>query len=93
MRCEKCGKEINTLLINRFNFEGSDSYCIYPITEYEENAVTVDTDHNWTGDELTEEEQKDTIKCPYCNQFPFVSEEIQVEEIVRIICFKRGDKE
>lgn len=91
MKCEKCGKEISTLLIDRFNYDGSDSYCRYPITEYEKDAVTVDADHNWTGDELTEEEQKDTIKCPHCNQFPFISEEIQVEEIVRIICFKRSD--
>ena len=93
MRCEKCGKEISTLLIDRFNYDGSDSYRRYPITEYGENAVTVDTDHNWVGDELTEEEQKDSIKCPHCNQFPFISEEIQVDEIVRIICFKRSDTE
>lgn len=90
MKCEKCGKEIDKLLINRFNYDGSDSEYKYYITEYEENAVTVDVDQNWTGYELTEEEQKDTICCPYCKKFPFISEEIQTEEIVRIICFKRG---
>ena len=41
--------------------------------------------------ELSDEEQKDRICCPYCNRFPFISEEIQIEEIVRIICFKRGE--
>ena len=91
MICEKCGKKIDSLLIDRFNYDGSDSLCEYPITEYEENAVTVDVDHNWTGYELSDEEQKDSICCPYCNRFPFISEEIQIEEIVRIICFKRDE--
>lgn len=92
MKCEKCGKEINNILINTFNYDGSDNYYEYPITEYEENAVTVDVHHDWTGDELTEEEQKDTICCPYCKQFPFISEEIQTEQIVRIICFRKQHK-
>ena len=89
MKCEKCGKDIKTLLVNHFNYDGSDCYTEHYITECEENAVFIDTDSNWTGYGLTEEEQKDTIKCPYCQQYPVVSEEIQVEEIVRIIFFKK----
>ena len=91
VKCEKCGKEIRSLMINIFNYDGSDGDYEFPITEYEENAVTVDVNHDWTGDELSEEEQKNTIRCPYCNQFPFVSEEIQTDNIVRIICFKRSE--
>ena len=91
MKCEKCGKQINSLLIDTFNYDGSDNYYEYPIKEYEENAATIDVYHDWTGYELTEEEQKNTIHCPYCNQFPFICEEIQTENIVRIICFKRSD--
>lgn len=79
------------MLIRKFNYDGSDSDYKYPITEYDENAVTVDVDNNWTGYELTEEEQKDSICCPHCKQFPFTSEEIQVQKIVRIICFKRSE--
>ena len=91
VKCEKCGKEIHSLIINIFNYDGSDSGYELPIAEYEQDAVTVDVNHNWTGDELSEEEQKDTISCPYCKQFPFVSEEIQTYNIVRIICFKRSE--
>ena len=39
-------------------------------------------------DELTEEEMRERIECPYCKQFPFGSEEIQVYDVVRIVCFK-----
>lgn len=93
MICEKCGKKLDSLLIYKFNYDGSDSLYRYSFTECEENAVTIDVNHNWTGYGLSEEEQKDSICCPHCNQFPFISEEIQVEEVVRIICFKKSNKD
>ena len=90
MKCEKCGKEIDSLLVDCFNYDGSDSCYRFPITEYEEDAVTVDVDRNWTGYELSEEEQVDRLSCPHCKQFPFESKEVQIQEIVHIICFKKG---
>lgn len=89
MKCEKCGKQINNLLVDIFTRDGSDRDFEVPISEHEVNAVAVEVNHNWVGDELSEEEQKNTIRCPYCKQFPFESEEIQTEEVVRIICFKK----
>ena len=42
-------------------------------------------------DELTEEEMVDRIWCPICHEFPFKSKEIQVYDVVRIVCFKTTD--
>ncbi len=89
MICEKCGKEINNVLVLRFNYDGSDNWRKVEIIETEEaEAVVMDLDHNWTGYELTEEEQMETIQCPHCEQFPFKHEEVQCYEIVRVVCFK-----
>lgn len=88
VKCERCNKKISSLLVNIFNYDGSDSDKEIPIHEYEINAVTIDVDSNWCGYELTEEEQRERILCPHCKQFPFKNKEIQVHEIVRIVCFK-----
>lgn len=26
--------------------------------------------------------------CPFCGKFPFANNEVQIHEIVRIVCFK-----
>lgn len=90
MKCEKCGTEIATLLIDIFNRDGSDSFQTHEIAECPENAVCVDVDPNWTGNELSEEEMLETIKCPNCGKFPFKSKEIQTLEFVRIVMFKEA---
>lgn len=87
MKCEKCGAEINSVLVDLFNRDGGDGNVILPLTECEESAAYVDTTQNWTGYELSEEEQRETILCPKCKQFPFKNPEIQVHEYVRIVCF------
>ena len=75
-------------MVNMFNREGSDSYYTHGIEECEEDAIVIDTHKSWTGYELSEEEQVETIACPYCREFPFKSKEIQIYEIVRLVCFK-----
>lgn len=47
-----------------------------------------ETTQNWTGYDLSEEEMLETITCPHCKQFPFKSKEIQVYDVVRVVCFK-----
>lgn len=89
MICEKCGKEIATLLVDIFDYNGSDVFRKHYYTECDEDAVVVDVSPNWTGNDLTEEEQRDTICCPHCKQFPFTNGEIQTFEFVRIVCFKK----
>lgn len=90
MICEKCGKEIDTVMVNEFDRDGSDGWYRTAIEECEQDAVVIDTDKTWTGYELSEEEMTETITCPHCGQFPFESKEVQVYEIVRIVCFKKG---
>ena len=89
MKCEKCGKGITHITTSRFSYDGSDYDDTIGIEEDEHyNAVIMETDRNWTGYELTEEEMRERIECPYCKQFPFGSEEIQIYDVVRIVCFK-----
>lgn len=90
MKCEKCGNEISFISTSRFSYDGSDYDDTIGIEEDEHyNAVIMETDRNWTGYELSEEEMRERIECPHCRQFPFGSEEIQVCDVVRIICFKQ----
>lgn len=89
-KCGHCGKDINHVMVNFFNHEGQDSFIPCEFSEYENNAIELDVDHNWTGDELTDEEAKETIVCPYCGKFPFdEKEELQVYEIVRLVMFRK----
>jgi hypothetical protein len=88
MKCSKCDQEINGVMLNRFSHNGDDYWYCVPITEAEENAVIVDTDSNWTGYGLTEEEYHECIRCPHCDEFPFDGKEVQVYEVIRLVCFK-----
>lgn len=90
MKCKKCGKDIKEIKANVFNYDGSDSCCMFPIKQVPHNAVYFETDTNWTGYELTDEERKETIECPYCKKYPFDDKAvIQTYEIVRVVCFKK----
>lgn len=94
MKCEKCGAEIHNLLMNHFDYNGSDSFISVPIVEEQDTgAVIVDVESNWTGNELTEEEQVQEIECPVCRQFPFQSEEIQTYDFIRVVCFVKSGEE
>lgn len=93
MRCEKCGKELEYIEVGRFTRSGSDFSAKYSYKEVPQDAVIIDTDSNWTGYELSEEEQLETIRCPYCQEYPFQETEIQVREIVRIVMFKRESED
>lgn len=89
IKCEKCGKEIQYVKTYSFNWDGADYTDIKYLTEYDVDAVGFDTDKNWCGYDLDEEEQRENIECPFCNEYPFKSNEIQVYEIVRVIGFKK----
>ena len=89
MKCVKCGKEITSIVTSRFAYDGSNYEDTVGIEEHEDyNAVIMETSRDWTGCELSEEEIRDIIRCPYCNQFPFGSDEVQIYDVVRIVCFK-----
>lgn len=92
VRCEKCGKDMSLVNVLTFNRDGSDSEHLTIIDEADEDAVVIDATPNWVGNGLSEEEMLETIRCPHCGKFPFKSEEIQVYEIMRIVCFKTGEE-
>ena len=85
--CEKCGKEIDHINTSVFNYDGSDSDYSIPITYSKENGcVSFSTSQKWTGYDLTDEEQKEGIRCPYCGKFPFDdSIEIEFYEPVKVM--------
>ena len=88
MICEKCDRKIDSLLVDFFNCDGSDSDYEIPLNE-RGYAAFVDVNENWTGCDLSKNEQRNTICCPHCKQFPFKSNEIQVKSVVRVVCFKQ----
>jgi len=89
MLCNKCGEEISSVAISTFNFDGSDSRQLVPIVEDSRyDSVYFETSQNWTAYEQSEEEQRSDILCPHCNQFPFATDEVQVHDVVRVVCFK-----
>jgi len=90
MKCEKCGRKIETVLVDIFNYDGSDEVQELPLVENSFCAY-VDAEQTWTGYELLEEEKSETIRCPHCKQFPFKSQEIQVQTIVRVVFFTEND--
>ena len=89
MKCEKCGKEINKVLINQFLHDGSDCTDSVFLEESENcSSVYFETHKNWCGYELSEEEMMEDIRCPHCNEFPFKHKKVQVYDVVRVVCFK-----
>ena len=88
VKCNNCGKELKEVEISVFNYDGSDSTVKEEIEEVPENAVLIRTNPNWCGYELDEEEQIEDIQCPYCKKFPFKVKEVQVYNVVHIVCFK-----
>ena len=88
MKCERCGHETDSLSVLTFDRFGSDYWDEVILEEAENSAVLAETSRNWTGYELSEEEMKDTIRCPYCKKWPFKSDEIQIFEPVLLVMFK-----
>ena len=92
IKCEKCGKELDSVLINMFNLDGSDELYSEPIIDNGEGVIYFETSQNWTGYELSDEERLETICCPYCKEYPFKNSEIEAYDVVRVFCFQQEEK-
>lgn len=86
MICEKCGKELESLEVNHFNQDGSDDWYDTGV-EINGEIVSMTVLPNWTGNELTEEEQIGTIRCPHCHQFPFKQKMVDAYPYVTVIMY------
>lgn len=91
VKCEKCGKEMSYVLVNKFNYSGSDSFLKYSYNRIGD-CISIVADRNWTGYELSEEEILETIVCPHCGKYPFQSKEIHVYDEVEIVMFPKENK-
>lgn len=87
INCNNCNKEIDSVIINAFNYDGSDSEHRVNFEEYPENAQVITFDESWCGLDLTEKEQMEEIQCPFCKKFPFRQKEVQVHHYIHIVCF------
>lgn len=92
VKCKNCGAAIETVQVDFFNKDGSDCYVECAFEEYDNGAIELDVDPNWTGYDLSDEERMNGIKCPHCGKFPF-ADEIHVYDIVRVIMFKEKEVE
>lgn len=92
VKCKCCRREIDYVNVDLFDIQGSDSFERLPLYECDDNAVYIEPGQIWTGYELSEEEQIDTIECPYCNKFPFNEKDIQIEDVVRVVMFKDDEE-
>lgn len=90
VKCEKCGKEMPYVLVNKFNYSGSDSFLKYSYNRIGD-CISIVADRNWTGYELSEEEMLETIVCPHCGKYPFQSKGIHVYDEVEIVMFHRKE--
>ena len=88
MICEKCGNIISTLEVLFFDRDGSDYWTNILINEVPDNAVYIDINRTWTGDGMSEEEQSESIRCPFCKQHPFKRIEIETYDFERVVMFK-----
>ncbi len=97
INCEKCGKEISTVLVDEFLYDGSDQFLTRPIIEEKSsNAVVISASPNWVCSDgaLLDEDLTETIQCPHCGKFPFKDESVQVYPTIQLVCFKKkGGKE
>lgn len=93
--CEKCGKQIDHVVIRMFNYDGSDSPCDAELIWDEDSKCAVfSTSRNWCEYELTDEERKEGIQCPECGKYPFDDNtEIEYNDPVEVMMWGSSKSE
>ena len=92
--CKNCGWPIERITTNLFARDGSDYAWTFEVGEPVDGVAKMELPTCWTGYELSEEEMMESIRCPHCKAFPFSeSAGINVETVVRVVCFEEGGKD
>lgn len=99
MICRNCGKELNDVLISKFDIEGNDYLVKEKIFDetYQDDykVITFFTDADWTGYGLNSEDNINDVCCPNCSK-PLFGEVQYYEKILVVgFCEKRkvGEEE
>lgn len=92
MKCKNCRTQIDHIVTSVFDRDGSDYRQLFQIFENIEPemglcSVCFETDTNWTGYDLSEDERNETIRCPLCGKNPFPDKEVLVHDVVRVVKF------
>lgn len=87
--CNKCGKPIPEIEVDIFQYDNSDAWGLFQLHACSNYAVYVDLPPAWVGDDMSEEEQRDSIRCPHCHAYPFEDKEIQVYTQLRTVMFDK----
>ena len=84
MKCCECGKEIDHVLVNEFQRDGTDRYALRPLEDLGDDCYSVFTDSNWTGYGQETEDQLVGVCCPECEKFPFKTKDVVESELVQL---------
>lgn len=92
MKCKNCRTSIGHIVTSVFDRDGSDYRQLFQLFESVDPetglcSVCFETDTNWTGYDLSEDEINEIIRCPFCGKNPFRDKEVQVHDIVRVVKF------
>lgn len=93
--CTQCGKKLDKVMLHKFAFNGDEYDDDFPVDfsaqflDGGDIGISICTDRNWCGYELSEKEQAENISCPHCGKFPFSDKHIEVAEPdqVDIVCW------
>ena len=74
MKCSKCGKEIDSVRVHRFTYDGADTYTNEKILGGEDDTCYyLDIDKKATMFDFEDcyDDFITTISCPLCDKYPF----------------------
>ena len=89
--CSECGKKLDKVKLHMFGFNGGEYEYDAPVDftsalmDDGSLGISIYTDTNWCGYDLSKEEQLEVISCPHCGKYPFSIKHIGVEEQNQVV--------
>ena len=85
MKCCECGAEINHVLVNHFEHDGTDRLHKMDLEDLGDGCYSVLTDTSWTGYGLETEDCLADVYCPKCKKFPFKTKDMEQCKLVQLV--------